>query len=80
MNQLKFKTVQTFNRWMDASTGMDPKEALDKALSDQMMNIAQKKKVAAKERVKSFKNNNYKHYRNNKERAEFILQMNKNIK
>jgi hypothetical protein len=38
---------------MDASTGMDPKEALDKALSDQMLNIAQKKKVAAKERVKN---------------------------
>ena len=38
---------------MDASTGMDPKEALDKALSDQMMNISQKKKIAAKERVKN---------------------------
>ena len=39
-------------RWMDASTGMDPKEALDKALSDQMQSISQKKKQAVKERVK----------------------------
>ena len=70
-----------FNRWMDASTGMDPKEALDKALSDQMMNIAQKKKVAAKERVKSFKNNNYKHYRNNKEKVTSLFyKLTKNIK
>jgi hypothetical protein len=38
-------------RWMDASTGMDPKEALDKALSEQMQNISQKKKLAVKERV-----------------------------
>jgi hypothetical protein len=41
-------------RWMDASTGMDPKEALDKALSDQMQNISQKKKQAIKERVNTF--------------------------
>ena len=38
---------------MDASTGMDPKEALDKALSDQMLIINSKKKVATRERVSS---------------------------
>ncbi len=42
---------------MDASTGMDPKEALDKALSEQMQNISQKKKIAVKERVKQRRTN-----------------------
>jgi len=36
---------------------MDPKEALDKALSEQMQNISQKKKIAVKERVKQRRTN-----------------------
>ncbi len=46
----KFYNIDT--RWMDASTGMDPKEALDKALSEQMQTISHKKKIATKERVR----------------------------
>ena len=41
----------TSTRWMDAAS--DPKEALDRALSEKMLTISQKKKIAAKERVKT---------------------------
>ena len=36
-------------RFMDQSSGTDPKEALDKALFEQMQTLANKKKIAAKE-------------------------------
>ena len=39
------------SRWMDPNTGMDPKDALDRALFDQMQRIQSKKRQTAKEKV-----------------------------
>ena len=44
----------TSNRWMDNSTGNDPKSALDKALNDQTLKITQRRsasKSATKDKV-----------------------------
>jgi hypothetical protein len=44
----------TSNRWMDASSGVNPKQALDKALEERMQKLAQKQsaKKADKEKEK----------------------------
>ncbi len=44
------------SRWMDPNTGMDPKDALDRALFDQMQKIQTKKRQTAKEKVQFLPN------------------------
>ena len=41
----------TSTRWMDASSGMNPKESLDKALFDQMQELMKNKRQASKDKV-----------------------------